>query len=88
VKGVTPEKDRVTLFSDTLTMGGGTCHIFELIKASNRGYENYIIFVIPLKRIKYFKSNEKIDPDFSKILKVTGENRIHIRLIIVWSQIT
>jgi sugar fermentation stimulation protein A len=78
VKGVKPEKDRVALFTDTLTIGE-THHIFELIKASNKGYENYIIFVIPLKRIKYFKSNEKMDPNFTKILKVTGENRIHIR---------
>lgn len=78
MKGVTPEKDRVGLFSDTLTIRE-TRYIFELIKASNKGYENYIIFVISLKRIKYFKSNEKMDPGFTKILKVTAENRIYIR---------
>lgn len=78
MKGVTPEKDKVALFPDALTIRG-TRHIFELIKTSNKGYENFIFFVIQLRRIKYFKSDEKMDPDFAKILKVTGENRIHIR---------
>ena len=77
VKGVTLEKDRVALFPDAPTIRG-TRHILELIKASSKGYENYIIFVIQMKGVKYFKPNEKMDPDFAKVLKEAKEKGIHI----------
>ena len=77
VKGVTLEEDRVALFPDAPTMRG-TRHILELIDASKKGYENYLIFLIQMKGVKYFKPNEKMDPDFSQALRAAGKKGIHI----------
>jgi sugar fermentation stimulation protein A len=78
VKGVTLEEDRVALFPDAPTMRG-TRHILELIDASKKGYENYLIFLIQMKGVKYFKPNEKMDPDFSEALRAADKNGVHIQ---------
>jgi sugar fermentation stimulation protein A len=78
VKGVTLEEDRVALFPDAPTTRG-TRHILELIDASKKGYENYIIFVIQMKGVGYFKPNDKMDPDFSEALRAADKNGVHIR---------
>ena len=78
VKGVTLEKNRVALFPDAPTIRG-TRHILELIDASKKGYENYIIFVIQMKGVGCFKANDKMDPDFSEALRAADKNGVHIR---------
>ena len=78
VKGVTLEKNRVALFPDAPTIRG-TRHILELIDASKKGYENYLIFLIQMKGVKYFKPNEKMDPDFSQALRAADKNGVYIR---------
>lgn len=78
VKGVTLEEDRVALFPDAPTIRG-TRHILELIDASKKGYENYLIFLIQMKGVKYFKPNNKMDPDFSQALRAADKNGIHIQ---------
>ena len=78
VKGVTLEKDRVALFPDAPTIRGNR-HILELIDASKKGYENYIIFVIQMKGVGCFKPNDKMDPDFSEALRAADKNGVHIR---------
>ncbi|TFG90634.1 MAG: DNA/RNA nuclease SfsA [Candidatus Atribacteria bacterium] len=78
VKGVTLEKNRVALFPDAPTIRG-TRHILELIDASKKGYENYIVFVIQMKGVGCFKANDKMDPDFSEALRAADKNGVHIR---------
>ena len=78
VKGVTLEKDRVALFPDAPTMRG-TRHILELIDASKKGYENYLIFLIQMKGVGCFKPNDIMDPDFSEALRAADKSGIHIR---------
>ena len=78
VKGVTLEKDEVALFPDAPTMRG-TRHILELIDASIKGYENYLIFVIQMKGVSCFKPNNKMDPNFSEALREAGKNGVHIQ---------
>ena len=78
VKGVTLEKNKVALFPDAPTLRG-TRHVLELIDASKKGYENYLIFLIQMKGVKYFKPNKKMDPDFSEALRAADKSGIHIR---------
>jgi sugar fermentation stimulation protein A len=78
VKGVTLEKDGTALFPDAPTMRG-TRHILELIDASKKGYENHLIFLIQMKGVKYFKPNDKMDPDFSQALRAADKNGVHVR---------
>jgi len=78
VKGVTLEKNKVALFPDAPTLRG-TRHILELIDASKKGYENYLIFVIQMKGVSCFKPNDKMDPDFSEALRAADKNGIHIQ---------
>ena len=78
MKGVTLEQNRVALFPDAPTIRG-TRHILELIDASKKGNENYIIFVIQMKGVDCFKPNDKMDPDFSEALRAANKNGVHIR---------
>lgn len=68
VKGVTLENDGVVSFPDAPTKRG-TKHINELIECIGDGYEAYIIFVVQMKDVLYFKPNEENDPDFANALK-------------------
>lgn len=77
VKGVTLEVDGVAIFPDAPTTRG-TKHVNELIKAYNEGYESYVIFLIQLKPIKYFRPNSITDPNFSSSLKKAYENGVKI----------
>ena len=78
VKGVTLEKKGVALFPDAPTIRG-TRHILELIDASIKGYENYLIFVIQMKGVNCFKPNDKMDPNFSKALRAADKKGVYIQ---------
>jgi sugar fermentation stimulation protein len=67
VKGVTLEKDGVVLFPDAPS-DRAVKHVEHLIKAKKEGYEAYIMFVIQMKGVKYFKPNTKMHPAFTEIL--------------------
>ena len=78
VKGVTLEKKGVAFFPDAPTVRG-TRHVLGLIDALKEGYEANIIFVIQMKGINYFSPNERMDPAFSKALRLAHVNGVHIK---------
>lgn len=67
VKGVTLEEDGVAMFPDAPTTRG-TKHIYELIKATEKGYIGIILFIIQLDGCKVFMPNRKTDPNFCDAL--------------------
>lgn len=67
VKGVTLEKEGVVLFPDAPTQRG-VKHLGELISCVEQGYEAYVLFVIQMKGIKYFKPNNETHPEFGEAL--------------------
>lgn len=77
VKGVTLEIDGVSMFPDAPTERG-TKHVLEMIEAKEKGYDNYIFFLIQMPDIKYFKPNEKMDPKFSSALIRAKEAGVNI----------
>lgn len=77
VKGVTLEIDGVSMFPDAPTERG-TKHVLEMIEAKEKGYDNYIFFLIQMPDIQYFKPNEKMDPNFSSALIRAKEAGVNI----------
>ncbi len=77
VKGVTLENDGVASFPDAPTLRG-IKHINELVDAVNEGYKAYIIFVIQMKGVKYFKPDSVIHKDFADALKNAEEHGVNI----------
>lgn len=77
VKGVTLEENKIALFPDAPTQRG-TKHIYEMIRAVEKGYEGYIFFLIQMKGIKYFTPNQKMDPDFADALKKAQNSGVKI----------
>ena len=77
VKGVTLEIDGVSMFPDAPTERG-TKHVLEMIEAKEKGYDNYIFFLIQMPDIQYFKPNEKMDPKFSSALIRAKEAGVNI----------
>lgn len=77
VKGVTLENDGVVSFPDAPTKRG-TKHINELIECMDDGYEVYVVFVVQMKDVLYFKPNEENDPDFANALKKAQNSGVGI----------
>ncbi|MFU0827233.1 MAG: Sugar fermentation stimulation -like protein [Lachnoclostridium sp.] len=77
VKGVTLEENGVVLFPDAPTERG-VKHINELCQCVREGYEAYIIFVIQMKDVSYFKLNDATDPEFGKALRKAAKEGVHI----------
>ncbi len=77
VKGVTLEKDGIALFPDAPTERG-VKHINELIECVKEGYEAYIIFVIQMKGIKFFKPNEDMHKEFADTLRNAYRNGVKV----------
>ncbi len=68
VKNVTlSRKNHIAEFPDAVTTRGFK-HIEELLKASKKGYEVYIIFIIQRNDCKKFSVASDIDPNYSKLL--------------------
>jgi sugar fermentation stimulation protein A len=67
VKGVTLEQDNVVLFPDAPTERG-LKHVNELCECQIQGYSAYVIFVIQMTDVRYFKPNDKTQPEFGKAL--------------------
>ncbi|MCQ2406536.1 MAG: DNA/RNA nuclease SfsA, partial [Oscillospiraceae bacterium] len=68
VKGVTLENDGVVSFPDAPTERG-VKHLGELIKAHSEGYACYILFVIQMKGMKYFRPNDETHRAFGDALR-------------------
>lgn len=68
VKGVTLEENGYVMFPDAPTQRG-LKHVEELMKAKQEGYDCYIIFVIQMKEVLYFKPHAERQEAFAKALK-------------------
>jgi sugar fermentation stimulation protein A len=67
VKGVTLEKDGVVSFPDAPTERG-VKHIEELITCHQEGYLAYLLFVIQMEPVLYFRPNWETHPAFAQAL--------------------
>ena len=68
VKNVTlMRKPKIAEFPDAITSRGAK-HIEELIKASKKGYEIYIAFIIQREDCNQFVIASDIDPEYSELL--------------------
>ncbi|GMQ65262.1 DNA/RNA nuclease SfsA [Vallitalea maricola] len=67
VKGVTLEKDGLSMFPDAPTKRG-TKHLEELIDAIANGYEGYLFLLIQMNDIHKFTPNYITDETFAKTL--------------------
>ena len=68
VKGVTLENDGICAFPDAPTTRGAK-HLRELIRATEKGYGAYVLFVIQMSDAQYLHPNDETDPDFSEALR-------------------
>lgn len=75
VKGVTLENDGVVSFPDAPTERG-VKHLKELQKAVTEGFKAYVLFVIQMSDVKYFKPNDITHPEFAMELKKAKENGV------------
>ena len=82
VKNVTLFRDKETAeFPDAITSRGSK-HLLTLIDAINKGYKGYLIFLVQIQNMKYFKIAEDIDKDYYKnylLAKKAGVNFLAYR---------
>jgi len=78
VKNVTlSRKKGVAEFPDAVT-ARGLKHISELINASKRGFETYLLFLIQRNDCNQFKIAQDIDPDYYKLLTEAAKKKLNI----------
>ena len=78
VKNVTlMRKPKIAEFPDAITSRGAK-HIEELIKASKKGYEVYIAFIIQREDCNQFAIASDIDPKYSKLLSKAVKKKLNI----------
>ena len=78
VKNVTlSRKKGVAEFPDAVTTRG-LKHINELINASKRGFETYLLFLIQRNDCNQLKIAQDIDPDYYKLLTETSKKKLNI----------
>ena len=66
VKNVTLFRDKETAeFPDAITSRGSK-HLLTLIDAINKGYSGYLIFLVQIQNMKYFKIAKDIDEEYYK----------------------
>ena len=64
VKNVTLfRKDKISEFPDAITSRGSK-HLKNLIDATKKGYKSYIVFLVQIQGIKYFKIAKDIDKEY------------------------
>ena len=82
VKNVTLFRDNKTAeFPDAVT-SRGTKHLLTLIDATNKGYKAYLLFLVQIQNMKYFKIAKDIDEEYYKnylIAKKAGVNFLAYR---------
>ena len=78
VKNVTlVRKHNTAEFPDAITSRGAK-HIQELIKASKKGYEVYIAFIIQREDCNQFTIAHDIDPEYSELLSKAVKKKLNI----------
>ena len=77
VKGVTLEFGGHASFPDAPTERGAR-HVRELIKALEKGYKSYILFVVQMRPIMDICPNEEHDPVFAEALREAGRRGVGI----------
>ena len=78
VKNVTlARKPKIAEFPDAITSRGAK-HIKELIKASKKGYEIYIAFIIQREDCNQFVIASDIDPEYSELLSKAVKKKLNI----------
>ena len=78
VKNVTlKRKPKIAEFPDAITSRGAK-HINELILASKKGYEVYLVFVIQREDCDKFNIAKDIDPEYSKLLNKAVKKKLNI----------
>lgn len=77
VKGVTLEENGAAMFPDAPT-ARGVKHVNELERLAADGFETYIIFVIQMKKMRYFTPNRTTHPEFADALKRAHESGVNI----------
>ena len=78
VKNVTlSRKKGVAEFPDAVT-ARGLKHLSELINASKRGFETYLLFLIQRNDCNQFKIAQDIDPDYYKLLTEAAKKKLNI----------
>ena len=78
VKNVTLSRNKfIAEFPDAVTSRGQK-HIKELLKASNKGYNVYLLYVIQRDDCKNFKLAEDIDPDYCDLLKKAVKRKLNV----------
>ena len=66
VKNVTLFRDKETAeFPDAITARGSK-HLLTLIDAIKKGYKAYLIYLVQIEKMKYFKIAKDIDPEYNK----------------------
>ncbi|MBD5105805.1 MAG: DNA/RNA nuclease SfsA [Lachnospiraceae bacterium] len=77
VKGVTLEEQGVVKFPDAPSERA-VKHLEELILAMKDGYEAYVMFVVQMKGVDYFKPNATTHPEFAAVLKKAAEKGVNV----------
>lgn len=77
VKGVTLEEEGEVRFPDAPTERG-VKHVRELIQCLRDGYEAYLLFVIQMKDVKFFRPNWNTHREFGKALREAEEAGVKI----------
>ena len=82
VKNVTLFRNKDTAeFPDSVTSRGSK-HLLELVDAIKKGYKAYLLFLVQIQNMKYFKIAKDIDPEYYKnflIAKQAGVNFLAYR---------
>ncbi|MBD5144494.1 MAG: DNA/RNA nuclease SfsA [Ruminococcus sp.] len=77
VKGVTLEEDGAVMFPDAPTERG-VKHINELARCLDEGFETYLLFVIQMEDVRYFKPNDTTHPEFGQALRLAAERGVQL----------
>ncbi len=78
VKNVTLSRQKgIAEFPDAVT-SRGLKHIKELLKASKKGYEIYLLFVIQRDDCNFFQLADDIDPEYCKFLRKGVKKNLNI----------
>ena len=90
VKNVTLFRDKKTAeFPDAVTSRGSK-HLLTLIDAIKKGYKTYLLFLVQIQNMEYFKIAKDIDPEYYKnylLAKKAGVNFLAYRCDISYKKI-
>ncbi len=78
VKNVTLSRQKgLAEFPDAIT-SRGLKHIKELLKAKEKGYEIYLVYIIQREDCNLFKIASDIDPEYDQLLKKAVKKKLNI----------